>query len=483
MTDSSNYNAATVFFRIARVVVGMLLIVGGLIYEEVMYLRNAPFQWFMIVSGAGLIWSGLVFLVPARWRPSRFRWFRRLYRERLSMPWEVVAYIAIMVILATGAMLGHSNTLLLVFSLMAGPFILNGWVVYAMLQRIRITREVPRRAGAGETFSVQVSLHNDRHYLSCRLMRVEDRIANAHEELGGRVLFFRVPARGRRRSSYRVRLLQRGVYKFGPTIVSSRFPFGLGERGRYFETPDEILIHPRIGQLSPAWWRRVVGDDRIANNQRASHGLFDDEFRQIREYRAGDSVRSIHWRTSARMNDLMVREFEENREHDAVILLDLSGSTGGRPAEESNDRVELAASFVATLCEEFARVIGHANVAFFLTGAENVSIAGKASPELWNRILDALATCRSSENANPMWLAEQLDGLQTNQSHPILVTTRDSLSAFEDTDASGPARMFASSHIVQATEQTLADVFRLPGDDAESEPRKSNLAEPIEVPA
>ncbi len=468
MTEDNSKESRS-FFRGLRIVTGLLLVIGGLIYEQVIYFRNVPFQIFLIISGAALIVSGFAFLIPNSWRPSRFRWFRRVYRQRFSMPPEVIAYIAVMVVLATGSMLGHSNTLLLVFALMTGPFVLNGWVVYVMLKRIRVERSVPERVAAGETFSIDLSLYNERRFLSCRLMRVEDTISNEHEELSGRVLFFRVAAKEHRTAAYRARLYQRGVYKLGPTVVSSRFPFGLGERGRYFETPDEILVHPQIGEVSPSWWRRVVGDDRIADDQRSTFGVFDDDFKQIREYRPGDSIRSIHWRTSARMDELMVREFQENREHDAVIVIDLwSASKSVRSGSEESHRTELAASFAATICHEFSRAVGDGNVAFFLSGSENVSIVGKAAPELWDRIFDALARCQPSPAASPEWLAEQVAVVRKEQLQPIFLTTRDSIDAVDSADA-GSGRGLGACHVVHATREGLADIFRLREDEFESQ--------------
>ncbi|MFK7819080.1 MAG: DUF58 domain-containing protein [Planctomycetaceae bacterium] len=444
---------------------GAITILGGLFT----FRSNRPVQIVLIVAGAAyLLWS-FSHLIPSRLKPSRSRALRRVYRERLRMPTEVLVYIVIMITLACGSMLGHSNTLLLVFSLMAGPFILNGWIVYAMLRRVEVNRECPPSAGAGETFSVHITLRNKRRFLSCRLMRIEDTLSNKLEELKGRVLFFRIPVQESRTTSYRVRLMQRGIYTLGPTLVSSRFPFGLGERGRYFETPDEILIHPQIGELSPACWRRVLGDDRPALEHRARSGVFDDDFNQIREYRPGDPVRNIHWRTSARMNDLMVREFQENREHDAIILVELWQAPD---TAESDLRTELAASFAATVCHQFAKTTHNSNVAFFLTGDTNVAIVGKSSPDTWTQILNALARCSASPNADASWLAQQAAEVRTKDQSPIVVTTRGP----DDFDGSTRPR----GHLVHATEATLKEIFRLENDTpADLRPA---TATPTEVP-
>ena len=64
----------------------------------------------------------------------------------------------------------------------------------------------------------------------------------------------------------------------------------------------------------------------------------------IPEYRPGDAIRRIHWRTSARADELMVREFEENRDEDAALLVDLWSD--GKSAPEY---FETVISFVATI--------------------------------------------------------------------------------------------------------------------------------------
>ncbi len=445
----------TRLYRAVRVLTGVALIVLGVFYERIVRVENAPFRRFLLTTGGLLVASGFVFLIPPKYHPSRLRLFRSVFNQRLRMPTEVKAYLGIMIVLATGSMLGHSNTLLLVFALMAAPFILNGWIVYAMLQQVRVARHLPQRAGAGETFSVELQLHNDRRMLSSRLMRLEDQISNGREELSGRVLMFRVPAGESRRAGYRVRLMQRGVWRFGPIVVSSRFPFGLGERGRFFETHDELLVHPRTGELSAAWWRRVRGEDHISDQQRATRGVYDDEFRQIREYRQGDAVRNIHWRTSARVNDLMVREFQQNREHDAVVLLDL-----WRPEEADFDvRVELAASFAASVCREMSRSMRDADVAFLISGTTQLVVSGKPTTELWTRILDGLALCGGSPRADAAWLAEQAAPFLSEGLRPILITTR-TVDSTEGNGGQGNA-LGRSAHVVVVDEHELADIFSL----------------------
>src|SRR5690606_38054331 len=126
--------------------------------------------------------------------------------------------------------------------------------------------------------------------------------------------------------------------------------------------------YPRLGRLAPRWNRERSRAAELARRHEPRRGSFDDEFHHLREHRWGDNPRSIHWRSSARQGQLMVREFQENREPDLVLLLDLWAPP--HPADEQQDRVELAVSFAATVCVEQLRRGYDAAVEVRIAGAE-----------------------------------------------------------------------------------------------------------------
>src|SRR5690606_33052987 len=95
------------------------------------------------------------------------------------------------------------------------------------------------------------------------------------------------------------------------------------------------------------WHRDAASADELVQRQRPRRGAFPDEFEKLRSFRYGDNPRMIHWRTSARQNSLMVREYHEIRDRDLLVLLDLDADP---TREEELLRVELAVSFAATVC-------------------------------------------------------------------------------------------------------------------------------------
>jgi uncharacterized protein (DUF58 family) len=83
---------------------------------------------------------------------------------------------------------------------------------------------------------------------------------------------------------------------FGPVLVSTRFPFGLFEKGREQEVPATLVVHPVRVPAPPARVRARPGDGERPEPRPGSGA----EFHSLRDFRAGDDPRAVHWRSSAR---------------------------------------------------------------------------------------------------------------------------------------------------------------------------------------
>ena len=131
-----------------------------------------------------------------------------------------MVYLGIMLVIAVGALTGGNpdtgNMLLLVFGMMAGPFVFNGWVVVAMLARVSVVRDLPAAAQAGSFFTVEIALQNGKRFLSSRLVEVRDVVEGhrLHEEPA--VTFVRVGPGEQRSGQYQLCIARRGLYQFGP---------------------------------------------------------------------------------------------------------------------------------------------------------------------------------------------------------------------------------------------------------------------------
>ena len=382
------------------------------------------------VTGIFLLLWGLR-LVALKFSPKAGSKVSRLNRNRVMLPREGMMYLLIMIVAFVGALIGRNNMLMLVFSIMAGPFILNGWITFTLLKRNRVSRQLPERAMVGEVIPVELTLRNRKFWFSSWMMVVRDRLKHEArlsdpraetETLEPAVLFAGVRPRRERSACYELQLNHRGRYLFGPLEVSTRFPIGLVERGFITHAPGELIVHPRVGRMTPKWRRESQLAAEMVLQRRSRAGTFHDEFHHLREFRQGDSLRSIHWRTSARLNELMVREFEQNRNRSLLMLVELWLPNDPEPRDF--DRVELAISFAATACVEHLLQTRSVNQDLLIAGAAITAWHANSGATAVNAVLDALALAEPGDATGFHDLLEQAHVAQSSLSRVVLVTTR-----------------------------------------------------------
>jgi uncharacterized protein (DUF58 family) len=180
-------------------------------------------------------------------------------------------------------------------------------------------------------------------------------------------------------------LPRRGRYMCRPVMAERGHPFGLVLRRRELGPAEEWIVWPRLGALNRARFRRRIDSsadplDRSRARPRP-HPAAQAGFYGLRPYRPGDSPRSIHWRSSARRGELLVREFEDYPGEDLILILDASGA---------GEAFEAAVSLAATVCREWCRFPG-GRLTLVLPGAVPAVLDGPTSPTHERRLLDRLA--------------------------------------------------------------------------------------------
>ncbi|WP_203708843.1 DUF58 domain-containing protein, partial [Asanoa iriomotensis] len=175
---------------------------------------------------------------------------------------------------------------------------------------------------------------------------------------------------------YAVPTTRRGVVRVGPLRVSRRDPLGLVSAARSHGGTGTVWVHPRIHPLAavPAGAMRSL-DGRVDS---VPHGTIT--FDSLREYVVGDELRRVHWRTSARIGELMVREQLDTSLPKLVVLLD-------NRATAHPDRTAGEAPTFESACEAAASVITAA--AREDVDATLLLVAGDPTPA--TRPLDRLA--------------------------------------------------------------------------------------------
>ncbi|GAB3252919.1 DUF58 domain-containing protein [Chitinimonas naiadis] len=124
------------------------------------------------------------------------------------------------------------------------------------------------------------------------------------------------------RIGYRLLPIERGDYAFGPAHLRLYSPLGLWQRPLRLGEPSQVRVFPDFSKL--------LGHTLTATDQRVPRlGMLrkrrrgeGTDFRQLREYRQGDSLRAIDWKATARQLKPISREYQEERDQQVVFLLD-----------------------------------------------------------------------------------------------------------------------------------------------------------------
>ena len=127
-----------------------------------------------------------------------------------------------------------------------------------------------------------------------------------------------LPAPAGLQFEYAFPVYRRGVYHFPPVKISSRAPFGLFKRETELPVKTSLLIYPELRKLK----RFPLLDRRLAAELANPRTGIGTEVVGVRPYRPGDSPRHIHWRSVARTNRLISKEFAEETQPGLTLILD-----------------------------------------------------------------------------------------------------------------------------------------------------------------
>src|SRR5690606_34154906 len=211
--------------------------------------------------------------------------------------------------------------------------------------------------------------------------------------LGGRARFVldRIEPHGKRELGYRIRSDVRGRYRVGPLTVRLADPFGMVELVRSFSLSDTLTVTPALVALpsEPLGGAWSGGGDSIAG---AVSAAGEDDVTP-REYRHGDDLRRVHWRSTARHGELMVRREEQHFRSSGTLFLDTRrrAHRGEGPAGSFEQAVSAAASIGVHLVRAGLSLR-------YVTDAGETLPAASADGGFEGLLLDRLAITRRSKD-------------------------------------------------------------------------------------
>lgn len=259
--------------------------------------------------------------------------------------------------------------------------------IYVGLTRLRIdvTRELhPPRVHAGSPSRVDLRVENAGRRRT-PVLGLRDAVSGTR---GANLLVGPLTKGEVERAAYRLPTDRRGILQIGPLRVVLTDPFNIARLTMTASGVSELTVYPHIDTIAPV--PLTTGNDPMAGAEHPNAlGRGGEDFYALREYQVGDDLRRVHWPSTAKHDELMVRQDELPWQGRATVLADI------RAAANTPDSLELVISAAASVVTASAR---RQDLVRLITteGSDSGFAAGHAHVE---SIMEHLAAVEASHDA------------------------------------------------------------------------------------
>jgi uncharacterized protein (DUF58 family) len=261
--------------------------------------------------------------------------YRRLYLTPRGWIFCAITVGMGLVAMNTGHNLFH-----LMFGFLLSAVLVSGILSEMVLRAIAVRRDLPNEVTARIPFPVLVQIHNTHRRRSVYAMHVSDSSDFFPRRKLGSITVLKPGEK--KQISYFARVDKRGSYHLRWVRLSTRFPFGFFEKVRLIPLEDTLVAYPAQCEV-PQLKSLLRGNDHSGSRKQRT----GEEVLNLRPALPDDDHRLIHWRTSARSGQLIVKELAEQRQDPRSLFFDNRGVEGDR----FERAVEIAANLVRLLAQ------------------------------------------------------------------------------------------------------------------------------------
>ncbi|HKG44532.1 MAG TPA: DUF58 domain-containing protein [Gaiellaceae bacterium] len=252
--------------------------------------------------------------------------------------------------------------------------VLIAWLWTALANRpLQLRRSLP--AGErleGDDVVVSVELASEQHLVPAR-WTLRERV--------GRLGAMTTAISSAGRARYVLSAVRRGRYEFEDTLAVIEDPFGLERVEQRLDAPGALLVYPRLVELE-----RLFSDSGARTHDgrrmllRRPSGF---DLHSVREYEHGDSLRKVHWGTTARRGQLMVKELEDSPRDEVAVVLDTDPAAV--VGESFDVQVRAAGSLLLAHVRRGRRAL------LVINGRQREQLGVRSPEGDWHAALDLLA--------------------------------------------------------------------------------------------
>jgi len=239
------------------------------------------------------------------------------------------------------------NLLYGMFALVSATVIVAIILPRFALNGIEVCRTLPDAAFEGEEVEVCVTMTNCGHRSRFMVEALDAIPAAAPHEREPLVFAGRIVGRSKRNFTYRLNCYKRGLYTVGPLLLRSAYPLGLAWSEQDGDPVQRtLLVYPSMFTVA-SFPLLASGYLVMSGMESMARAGGSDDFFGTREYRQGDSLRHIHWPSTARHDRLIVKEFEVRASTEMTLVLDLQREANS--GEERESTLEYGVRIAASL--------------------------------------------------------------------------------------------------------------------------------------
>lgn len=269
--------------------------------------------------------------------PSRLSGYRC---TRLTS--EGVQFLLFTLAVGIAAINTGNNLFYLLLAMMLSLILMSGIVAERCLRGLEFHRHLPDLLFAGESAVAAIAVKNRRSRLPSFSLRLMD-IVNGQDTDRGLVVHQLMPGAGQL-LSYPLTAASRGRLTLDGIRVVTTFPFGLFRKAAFYAVPDQLVVCPAVKPLADSVLHELTAAGHERQTRQRGHG---GDLYNLRLYHSGDDSRQIHWVTTAKTAQLIVRETEAEAQQRATVRLSTVAPLSHDARFE--EAVALAASLLAAL--------------------------------------------------------------------------------------------------------------------------------------
>lgn len=265
--------------------------------------------------------------------------------RRLKFTREGKFFVGITLGVGFAAINTANNLLYLLLGMLLALIVVSGVMSELSLRDLTVVRRLPLRAQVGRAHLVEIEVFNHKWRVPSYAIEVEDlRLGQPADK---RCFFLKISPKSAQVAAYRRTPTRRGRDVHVGFRIATRFPFGLFEKSREVPANGQLVIYPAVDpvQLPRPLVGRFPGADLVVAR---GHG---EEFLGLKLMRAGEDPRDVHWRKSAAVGQMVMRERAREIRPDVTLMLDTIQPHG---ASE-----EWAAAFERRIRDLASRAVAH----------------------------------------------------------------------------------------------------------------------------